>query len=114
MSWFTIDSLYDYLISDPMTRFAINDFIDEYEQQILKFEGILDLPEKYDIIVHIASIVLALGMEKYSSKDFSWLRASVYYFAIYAYITAYLVNKTVKDVADLLQQLIAHAKSKRI
>ena len=90
-------------------------FLDEYQEQIEKFENILNIPAKYDMIVHTTSIILALMIENYTtSKDISYIRATIYYFSIYGYVTAFLINKTVKDVATLLKLLITHAKEKRL
>ena len=111
MSWFSIDSLYDYFVSNLINEQTITRFLTQYESQILKFEKLLAIPRKYDMLAHFASVAMALLIENYVAKDVSYLRALIYYFAIYSYVTAFMINRTIKDVSDLMQQLIEHAKS---
>jgi uncharacterized protein YacL len=109
MSWLTLDAFYDYLLGN-VSEDAIKKFLRDYEDQIKKFETLLAIPKKYDILVHTASVIFALLIEN-MSKEISYLRATIFYMAIYSYITSFIINKVVKDVAHLMQQLIEHAKS---
>ena len=98
-------SLDDFTIGQMRPRYL------QYREKLLKTKSIFERIPRYNSLNHIISLLTGILTEGYirNEKDFSFLRAFMYYFATYAFTSAFFVNEGVSylsiQLGDVIDQL---------
>ena len=85
---------------DEMIEKQAKRYYEQYEENLHALNEMLSNFPRYDIANHLASFTIAYLIEQYTSKEFSWLRQAVYYFAIYSYVVTFSLSFTI-DMASV-------------
>ena len=101
-------------LKDQIDSYSDPEFEEMYvdaELRLKKAKQILERTKKLNIILHVASVVLGMFFA-YQEKQFSMLRATIYYMATYSFVVTVGATSITSLVGDEIVQGIDYAESR--
>ena len=95
---------------------ATKELIEKHYQSLKEVQTFLSVPSKYKWWIHIGSGVSGLLTEKFTSskKDFSFIRAVIYYMVTFSFTESLMVYKAVSQISDAVENSLGTTRDKLI
>ena len=90
---------------DEMAAIRMKPAYEAYKREIETFHKVLVKIPQNNVINHVLSILTGVFIENYLENEFSWMRAIMYYFAMYSFTTAFIINELLGFASNQLERV---------